>query len=414
MGFWLTAIGLAALAALALVAALLRGREGVEPVAAFDLRVYRAQLSEVERDLARGVLSPEDAERARVEISRRILEADRTLKATGAAPAGARRGDRLLGVAVALAVVAGSVALYGHLGAPGAADLPLGERLAALDAQHAARPGQAAAEAATGAEAEETPEGMDAEYRALVEQLRTLVAQRPNDAEGNAILARHEAAMGRFRAAHAAQARAIAAKGGEASADDHAQLAEFLIMAAGGYVSPEAEAALSAALARNPRQPLARYYAGLMFAQAGRHDRAFDLWRGLLAESRESAPWVPLLRERLPVVAELAGRWLDPALLQTQAAAVPGPSATEMEAAAGMSDEDRNAMIRGMVDGLEARLVAEGGTAAEWARLIRALGVLGDATRAEAARASAEAAHDGDAAALATIRAAARDAGLGG
>ncbi|PKP83226.1 MAG: c-type cytochrome biogenesis protein CcmI [Alphaproteobacteria bacterium HGW-Alphaproteobacteria-2] len=396
MGFWLTAIGLAALAALALVAALLRGREGVEPVAAFDLRVYRAQLSEVERDLARGVLSPEDAERARVEISRRILEADRTLKATGAAPAGARRGDRLLGVAVALAVVAGSVALYGHLGAPGAADLPLGERLAALDAQHAARPGQAAAEAATGAEAEETPEGMDAEYRALVEQLRTLVAQRPNDAEGNAILARHEAAMGRFRAAHAAQARAIAA------------------MAAGGYVSPEAEAALSAALARNPRQPLARYYAGLMFAQAGRHDRAFDLWRGLLAESRESAPWVPLLRERLPVVAELAGRWLDPALLQTQAAAVPGPSATEMEAAAGMSDEDRNAMIRGMVDGLEARLVAEGGTAAEWARLIRALGVLGDATRAEAARASAEAAHDGDAAALATIRAAARDAGLGG
>ena len=269
MGFWLTAIGLAALAALALVAALLRGRAAAEPVAAYDLRVYRAQLAEVERDLARGVLSPEDAGRARVEISRRILEADREMKAAGAGPAGARRGDWMLGAAVALAVVAGSVALYGHLGAPGAADLPLAERLEALDTQHAARPGQAAAEAAMGPETEETPAGMDAEYRALVEQLRTLVAQRPGDAEGNAILARHEAAMGRFRAAHAAQARTIAARGDAASADDHAQLAEFLIMAAGGYVSPEAEAALSAALARNPRQPLARYYAGLMFARPG-------------------------------------------------------------------------------------------------------------------------------------------------
>lgn len=414
MGFWLTAIGLAALAALALVAALLRGRAAAEPTAAYDLRVYRAQLAEVERDRTRGVLSAEDAERARVEISRRILEADRALGAAGAAGAGARRGDRLLGGAVALAVVAGSVALYGHLGAPGATDLPLAERLAALDAQHAARPGQAVAEAAAGPETEETPAGMDAEYRALVEQLRTLVAQRPNDAEGNAILARHEAAMGRFRAAHAAQARAIAAKADAASATDHAQLAEYLIMAAGGYVSPEAEAALSAALERDAREPLARYYAGLMFAQSGRYDRAFELWRGLLAESRESAPWVPLLRERLPVVAELAGRRLDPALLRPQTAAAPGPSAAEMEAAAGMSDADRNAMIRGMVDGLEARLGSEGGSAAEWARLIRALGVLGEAGRAETARAAAEAAHGADAAALATIRAAARDAGLGG
>jgi cytochrome c-type biogenesis protein CcmH len=41
-------------------------------------------------------------------------------------------------------------------------------------------------------------------------------------------------------------------------------------------------------------------------------------------------------------------------------------------------------MIRGMVTGLSERLATEGGTAEEWARLIRALGVLGDTDQARA------------------------------
>jgi cytochrome c-type biogenesis protein CcmH len=65
-----------------------------------------------------------------------------------------------------------------------------------------------------------------------------------------------------------------------------------------------------------------------------------------------------------------------------------------------------------MVSGLGERLAAEGGPPEDWAQLIRSLGVLG--RRDEAARILAEArdAHAGDAAALASIEAAARDAGL--
>jgi cytochrome c-type biogenesis protein CcmH len=77
-----------------------------------------------------------------------------------------------------------------------------------------------------------------------------------------------------------------------------------------------------------------------------------------------------------------------------------------------MTPEARQAMIESMVDGLAARLAEEGGPAADWARLIRALGVLGRRDEAAAILAEARTAHAGDAAGLDEIEAAARDAGL--
>ena len=55
-----------------------------------------------------------------------------------------------------------------------------------------------------------------------------------------------------------------------------------------------------------------------------------------------------------------------------------GPSFAEMDAASELSEEDRQAMIGSMVSGLANRLATEGGPAQDWARLIRAYGVLGD------------------------------------
>ena len=93
-------------------------------------------------------------------------------------------------------------------------------------------------------------------------------------------------------------------------------------------------------------------------------------------------------------------------------AALPGPDAAALEAARDMTPEDRQAMIRSMVEGLMTRLATEGGSAAEWARLIRALGVLGDTERAKAIHAEALGRFAGRAADLAEIAAAASEAGL--
>ena len=69
-------------------------------------------------------------------------------------------------------------------------------------------------------------------------------------------------------------------------------------------------------------------------------------------------------------------------------------------------------MVRGMVEGLSDRLATQGGAPEEWARLIQALGVLGETDRAEAIWTEAAEVFAGDAAALATVTAAAEQAGL--
>ena len=54
--FWIICAALVAVVAIAIVAPLMRARGlAAEPAAAFDLRIYRDQLREVERDLAREV-----------------------------------------------------------------------------------------------------------------------------------------------------------------------------------------------------------------------------------------------------------------------------------------------------------------------------------------------------------------------
>ena len=90
----------------------------------------------------------------------------------------------------------------------------------------------------------------------------------------------------------------------------------------------------------------------------------------------------------------------------------PGPSAGDVAAAEDMSDEDRQEMIRGMVEGLAERLSSEGGTAEEWARLITALGVLGETERAGTILAEARQVFWDDAAGLSAIEAAGERAGL--
>ena len=114
--FWIVTAALSLAVALLLARALLRGRRDTGPAQAFDIQVYRDQLKDVERDLARGVIEAGDAERVRTEISRRILAADSAMRAQGG-EAPARRGPGLwtavvmsaplLGVALVAGVVVG-------------------------------------------------------------------------------------------------------------------------------------------------------------------------------------------------------------------------------------------------------------------------------------------------------------------
>lgn len=408
--FWAVTGALTLAVAGMMVAALLRGRAaGAGPAAAFDLQVYRDQLAEVERDLARGVIAADEAARLRTEIGRRVLAADHALQAGTAAQApGPVRG--LAAGAVVVAVAAVAFGAYAWLGRPGIGDMPIRDRLAAAEAMREGRPRQAEAEARAAAALPPAP-ATDQRHAELMVQLRKAMEERPNDLRGQELLARNEAMLGNYAAAAKAQGMVVALKGPVATPADLAMQAELMVVAAGGLVTPEAEGVLARVLEKAPENGTARYYSGLMFTQTGRFDLAFRFWAPLWEASTEADPWAEVLRAELPDVAYLAGqhRYQMPPL---RSAPLPGPDAAALEAAQDMTPEERQQMIRGMVDGLMARLASEGGTAPEWARLIRALGVLGDTGRATAIWAEAQQRFAGREADLAEVTAAAREAGV--
>ncbi|MFV1593556.1 c-type cytochrome biogenesis protein CcmI [Phaeobacter sp. JH20_36] len=414
MTFWIVISLITLATAILLSLVLLRGRDSGAPAAAYDLQVYRQQLRDVDKDLARGVLQEGDAERVRTEISRRILTAD----AQAQAAATGRSQPRLLTGATAVVlttvICAGTYLLYANLGAPGYSDLGLQLRIDAAAERAASRPSQAEAEADAPARPERV---VEPGYATLVDQLRETAAARANDAQGQALLAQHEANLGNFAAAAQAKANYIRIMSGDVEARDFGELAELQIMAAGGYVSPEAEDALRTALTLNRFDGGARYYWGLMMAQIGRPDLAYEVWSETLAMGPERAPWITAISAQIEDIAYRAGVDYTPIAPGSRPAAggtpaLSGPSQDDIAAAGEMSAQERQQMIRGMVEGLSQRLADSGGTPQEWARLIGALAVLQETERAQAIYTEAQEVFAEMPEALATITEAAKNAGL--
>ncbi len=412
MLFWIVVAAMALLVAGLLARPLLDGGGTAAAPAPTDQAVYRDQLAEVDRDVARGVLNPEDAERARAEIARRLIAADRA-----GAPPMDDAPTRLSGLGAALAALlalALGLGLYLAIGRPGLGDLPRAERLAQAQALRASRPSQAEAEAEAAASLPPPPADLPADYLDMVADLREVVPTRPDDLPGWELLALHEARLGNYAAAARAQERVVALKGEDATAADWVALADRMVAAAGGFVSPETEAVLAEVMARDDDDFALLYYLGLLEAQTGRPDRAFPLWREVVEEAPdglhrrlalaqiEQAAWLAGVDYTAPAE---GGAAIDPA-------AAPGPTPREIANAAAMDPAMRGEMIGGMVEGLRARLDAQGGTAEEWGRLIVSLVVLGDAQGARAALDRARAAFAGDGGALAVLTEAAAQAGL--
>lgn len=406
MTFWIIALALACLSAAPIALALKRGgQRAAQSRAETEIQVYRDQLKDLDKDLARGVISDEDAKRSRIEISRRLLEAD---KARSVERTTTGQGSLWMASALAGMTVGGGAWLYSELGAVGAEDLPLTRRIELAQKARETRPSQAEVEAKRPASpALQEP---DARHKELLAQLRKALETRPDDLQGHILLARNEAVIGNYRAAYAAQQEVIRLKGAGATADDYADLADMMILAAGGYVSPEAEDAMTNALRRDPENGTARYYSGLMFVQTGRPDMGFRLWQTLLNSSPPDAPWIAPIRAQIEAVAQAAG--IRYSLPPDTGADLRGPSEEDMAAAAEMTPEDRQEMIRGMVEGLSARLANEGGTPEEWARLISSLAMLGDTERAKAIWGEAQVIFGATPEALATVRAGAERTGI--
>lgn len=349
-------------------------RPGAPAGAARDakLAVYRDQLAEIDRDVARGLIEPGEAEATRNEVSRRMLAAagsQESVEPTRSSP-GAWRAA-LVSALVGIPVVA--LSTYLAFGRPDLPGLPHSERM------------------------ETALERSD--YAAMVAKVEAHLATNPQDAQGWLVLAPAYRGMGRYGDAAEAFARAIEIA--PATADLLSDLGEVLVLAEDGLVGARARDAFQQALALDDENAKALFYRGLAERQDGEDEQALATWRSMLEDAPADAAWRPAVERQM---ASLAREQSGALQLSEQDIA----KADELEGS------EREAMIRGMVDNLAQRLEREGGDLQGWLRLARARMVLGEPEAADAALRTAEHHFSGNLESLGQI-AKTRDAlGLGG
>ena len=367
MTLWFVFALMTAAAIFAVLWPLGRGRR--PPSDASEAAVYKDQLTEIDRDVAAGLIGSSEAEAARIEISRRLLAAVDSQRAPPIASNIRLRRSAAVIALVGLPIVA--VAFYLQLGSPLLGDFPLAQRTRTPD----------------------VTQPLDN----LVAQVEAHLEKNPTDGRGWNVLAPVLAKLGRYDDAVRAYHNSITYNGD--SAERRADLGETLAAAAGGVVTSEAKAEFERAIALNADEVKASYFLGVAAEQDGRTAEAASIWRAMLARAPTNAPWRPLVQA---------------ALARVGGSAAPTLSDDAMAAAKDMNETDRGAMIRGMVERLASRLKQNGDDVEGWLRLVRAYMVMGDRDKARSALIDARQAVANDAERLRQLNEGLKNIGLDG
>jgi cytochrome c-type biogenesis protein CcmH len=304
------------------------------------LTIYKDQLAELERDVASGSLTAAEAEAQRVEVGRRLLTMAHDKSE-------AHQVARHFPKYAVLIIPILAAALYHQLGRADLADVPRAARLAAAETSN--------------------------DWEALIARVEQQLEKNPDDLQGWQLLVPNYLSMGRYGDAARAMGRIADISG--PTAEIYANMVEALVAENKGLMTAQTVAIVEAALKLDGNHPKALFFSGLGLAQEGKTAEAKATYGKLLALATPGAPW------RATVEAELAK-------LQPSATA-PQISEEQMQGAAGMAPDERMAMIRGMVDGLDEKLKTNPTDIEGWLRLIRARTVLNDTNKAIAALAAA-------------------------
>jgi cytochrome c-type biogenesis protein CcmH len=367
--FWIFVAGMTAAAVVAVVWPLVRQVKDAR--SGNDVDVYRDQLDEIERDLKFGLIGAAEAEAARIEVSRRLIAAaemagmmtlvqdDAAMRRRGRSSRKkpqrrrveekkpSRRFHVVVGAVAVMLISVGTFFVYLKVGSPNLPGQPIAARVDAAQRKNPSIAQLAALEART--------------------------SQAPDDGKAWEAIAPIYAQVGRYGDAVTARRNALRLL--DKTAEREADLGEALVTAANGIVTDEAKEAFDRAFRLDGANVSARFYIGLAAEQDGRKDEAARVWSKLLADSPPGAPWRPLVQTALARV--------EPAASLVRK---PGPNDP---AVANTAPEQREKMIRGMVDRLAARLRHDGSDVDGWIQLVRAYVVLDERENASAALADA-------------------------
>ncbi|MDX1739466.1 MAG: c-type cytochrome biogenesis protein CcmI, partial [Alphaproteobacteria bacterium] len=322
----------------------------------YDAAVFKSQLREVESDRARGNLSDEEAEAARIEIARRLLALDQQSRGAEQEANHRSKSHPFVAVCLALLVCAGAIGTYLQLGNPGMPDHP-----------YASREDERRARLAM----ENNQENIQ-RIAALEEQAQA----NPDDLDSWMMLG--DAYMQNRQPGKAAIAYAEAVRVDRVGFGVLVAYAEAQSVAAQGAVDEELKFLFEEVLTYFPYDPRAHFYLAMHDNQLGRPDKAIQRLFELLMRSDPAEAWYGAIEGEYMRLAEEAGIDVEAqkqALQERRDSFMPNPG--NMGNIAEMDADSRAAMIENMVDGLASRLQSEPDDVGGWRKLARAATVLG-------------------------------------
>lgn len=264
----------------------------------------------------------------------------------------------------------------------------------------------------------------------VIAKLEARLKENPQDAEGWRMLGWSYFQTERFAEAATAMKRATALD--PKNPEYFSMLGEALVMASkdGGGMPPDARAAFDTALTLDPKDARARYFRAVALDLEGKHTEALDGWFALLADTPADAPYANDVRDVIRNVGKERGIEVEKRLAATAplppakgfttdgadlaAAGIPGPTREQMQAATALPKGAQDAMVQGMVDGLEAKLKANPNNAQGWIMLMRSRMQLGETAKASAALQGGLAAFKNDGETSRQLREAAASLGVAG
>ena len=289
-----------------------------------------------------------------------MTQADQT-DAGSRAPDPARRSGRaagaLLGVAVAVALVAGGVAVWR---------------------------GQKHENAVVAVAPPEPVESQAPSVDNVIAGLEARLKDKPDDAEGWRMLGWSYFQTERYADAVAALRKATRLD--PEHAETFSFLGEALVLASNeeGHIPPAARVAFDKALKLDPKDARARYFRAMAMDLSGQHRRAISAWFAQLKDTPPDAPYAEDIRKAIRTVGAKYKIEVEKRLAEPQFAALPGGMTGDdiAKAVSNLPKDQQEAMIRGMVDKLEAKLKADPANADGWIMLMRSRMQLGEPDKA--------------------------------
>lgn len=253
-----------------------------------------------------------------------------------------------------------------------------------------------------------------ADVDTMIERLEARLERNPEDGEGFRMLGWAYLMTDRPADAVIPYRKAVALLPSDAGA--HTGYGEALTAMNAGMVSDEALGHFKQAREINQSDVRARYFIAKSDYQNGRKRQALDEWIALANETPADAAWqselsVDIAKAASELDVDVSDRLVRTAWTEANSA-MPILDQGTIDAAASLSQQEQEAMVDRMVDGLAARLAKSPNDPGGWSRLIRSRMVRGEYDQAAQDLATARRALARDSAGLVRVNATASELGV--